>query len=599
MEKLFCRLPLLHQICLPVLLIVIFFAMQIGVAEKTCLAFDVTCVVKDKSNNEPIPEAVVRLIGVEPLVELKLGITDDNGKFVFIDVEAGKFDLSADAQCYKRKEVLDRAISGKETITFKLDAVETGLGSLSGKVEDGVTVDGVNGATVKILPNGPTEQTVEDGSYLFDCVEAGSYRVSADKDGYIEEKKAIEVIEGTPTTLDFILIPAKIVGTVTNSDTLAPIGDVLVEALLDDVMTANKKTKNSGKYALNLNPGTYIIRGSKDGYSTYTSDEIPLGSEGAVTHDFSLAFAGGGISGMVLDSDGDPLIGAEVILADTALIRNFDVTTKTNTQGEYGFNNLELGTYEVSLSEGCYANGGQQSQQVELTSEAPQGTADFNLTEITNQGTLAGRVRDKDTKEPLADATVRITKPISEASTTTTDDNGIFRFDQCLIAGTNYAVRAEKDCYITIEKKLKPAEEGENLLTFNLALEEEDACSTTTITTTTTTTTTTSTTTSTSTTTTTTDGSTTTTLCEPCEGEPASITFSKTCNSFTFAISGESGPRRNNLTYKRDNHGRVIFACGTVTYTNSGNTYCVEIDVEWGKSSSSCIKSIQGFAMKP
>ncbi len=311
----------------------------------------------------------------------------------------------------------------------------------------------------------------------------------------------------------------------------------------------------------------------------------------------------GMVSGVVLDSDGDPVIGAEVTLAPTALIRNPDVT-KTDRKGKYKFKNLALGTYEVSLSEGCYANGGQQSKAVELTSGAPAGIADFSLTELTNQGNLAGVVMDKVTKKPLDVATVRIKKPVSEASETTTNNRGIFRFDRCLTAGTRYIIEAEKDGYNTQKKRITVVE-GENKLNFNLVpVSTTTTTSSSTTTTTTipsaTTTTTSSTTTSTTastTTTTTTSTTTTTTLpitgCGDCVGVEHGIIITKTCNSFTFAISGELGPRTENLSYKRDGKGRIINVCGTVTYTNSGNTYCMEINVSWG---SFCISSINGMA---
>lgn len=291
----------------------------------------------------------------------------------------------------------------------------------------------------------------------------------------------------------------------------------------------------------------------------------------------------GRIQGVVRDSDGDPVIGAEVTLTPTG--RNPDVA-RTNKKGKYGFKNLELGTYDVSLSEDCYANGAQQLQQVELTPEAPVGTADFNLTELTNQGMLAGMVKDRVTKKPLANTTVRIS--IDSVSGETTDNRGIFRFEQCLTSGTRYTVEAEKDGYNTEQKRIT-AGEGENKLLFKLTPVSTTTSSTTTTSAGTTTTTLASTTTTSVTTTTTVP----VTGCGPCAGAVHGITFSKTCNSFTFAISGESGSRTENLFFKKDGRGRIANVCGTVTYASSGNTYCVEINVTWGPF---CISSINGIA---
>ncbi len=618
------RWQLSNLVCLSVLLTVIFSAIQLGAADKTCLAADIKCTVKDIITLNPIQGAILKLTKGD--LEL-FGETDVNGEYTFTELASGDYIIKADAQCYDSKKKTVTLPDTTKT-TFKLNPVADPTGSLSGTVKDGITDDPISGATVKIEPNGPTKQTAGDGSYTFDCVEVGTYDISADKDGYIEKtEKNVEITADPATTLDFVLVPAKIKGTVTDADTLAPIPGVLVKALVGDTVVTSKKTNAEGKYSLNLNPDTYVVRGSKDGYSTYTSGEIVLGSEGTVTHDFTLTFTGGSISGTVLDGSGDFVIGAKVTLANSeALIPDIrvdalsDNTTTTDKNGEYAFNNLELGTYDVSLSEDCY-DPEEQSQQVVLTSEAPQGTANFALTENPGEGTLAGIIKDKDTKEPIEDATVRITKPASAASQTTTDDRGIFRFLQCLTADKNYTVEAEKDCYYSkVTKKVKPAVEGENKLVFNLtsitctsttittiATTSTTTTTTTTSTTSTTTTSTTTTTTSSTTSTTLTPGSTTTTktttttstttttLCEPCAGTPASITFSNTCNSVTFVISGESGPRTENLDYKRDGKGRIINVCGTVTYANSENTYCVEINVTWGFF---CISNVQGFAKR-
>ena len=81
--------------------------------------------------------------------------------------------------------------------------------------------------------------------------------------------------------------------------------------------------------------------------------------------------------------------------------------------------------------------------------------------------------------------------------------------------------------------------------------------------------------------------------CAPCAGSPALIGFSTTCNSVSFAIAGEAGPRIEELLEERDGRGRVTGVCGTVTYEPSGRRYCVEIVMTWGFF---CISSASGVA---
>lgn len=337
------RGQLSNLVSLCVFLTVIFSAIQLGGADKACLAANIKCVVTDKATGDPIQGAILTLTsGNLKLTE----VTDVNGEGTFTGLAPGVYIIKADAQCYDKSKGRKVTLgTGDEERTFNLVAVaEEQKGNLSGNVIDGSTGGIISGATVTI-DKGSSVETDVDGSYAFDCVEIGTHNISADADGFVKKtEKGFDVV--VDSTLGFALFPPSIKGTVTDADTTEPIPDVLVEAFLDDTTkppTATDKTNRGGKYALNLTPGTYKIRGSKFGFSPKVSPPVDLGLETEIVN-LQLTGCEAALKGKVKDDAGKPIDGAKVEIIELAL------KTTTDSKGKYEFSLgcLELGvTYTV------------------------------------------------------------------------------------------------------------------------------------------------------------------------------------------------------------------------------------------------------------
>jgi hypothetical protein len=411
---------------LSILTVSIFSIIQLAIIGNTSLAqcpCTVTVTVKDKVTDLPIPQAVVKV--KDGSTTVAVGITDENGEVVFNDAEAGTYDVIANAQCYKRKKRSGVLVNGDDAFTFRLNLVSTDKqGILSGIVKDAFTGNGISGATVKILPDGPTVQTEVDGSYIFDCIQTRTnpYKVSASADGFIERKKEV-TIEDPPatTTRNFALWPARIKGRVTDADTTDPIPDTLVEALFDGTTSVSDwdETGFNGKYALCLNPGTYRVRGSKFGYSPVTSSDVILGEIETEIVDLELTGCESTLWGKVWIKDTDPkepIAGATVEITDPVVANPI---TTTNNKGRYEFERqcFDQGTtYTVEVRK-----AGFQTKDKTITPEVSDERLNYNLKiDVTSTTTTTSSTTTTTTTTSTVVGPTTTTSSTTITTTTTT-----------------------------------------------------------------------------------------------------------------------------------------------------------------------------------
>ncbi len=79
--------------------------------------------------------------------------------------------------------------------------------TISGAVIDATTEEGISGATVTISETGATATTDEYGFYSVEGVEAGSYTLTAEADGYESAEASADLNDGN-ATVDFSLSPS-------------------------------------------------------------------------------------------------------------------------------------------------------------------------------------------------------------------------------------------------------------------------------------------------------------------------------------------------------------------------------------------------------
>lgn len=136
---------------------------------------------------------------------------------------------------------------------------------------------------------------------------------------------------------------------------------VTVSGQSGDVAIA--KTDQTGRYSVEVEPGTYGVRAEQNGYVTAwykledaTGQHTPLTLEAGQTMstvDFRLK-KGGVITGRILDEYGEPLIGQRVMVIpkdkeQDALTRSFWMPMWTDDRGIYRIYGLSSGSYYVGV----------------------------------------------------------------------------------------------------------------------------------------------------------------------------------------------------------------------------------------------------------
>jgi len=259
-------------------------------------------------------------------------------------------------------------------------------GAISGTVTDSEG-DPIVGLTVEAeneQEDGEWSTTTNsNGEYTLSSLPAGQYIVEAcpgctglyyinqlyNGKTNFEEANAVTVTAGeTMTDIDFELSPSgAITGTVTDSEG-NPVANMTVEAENyddDEEMDMDADTDEEGVYLITgLPPGNYrVCTDSSENELTYENvcyndasrqdaNAVPLvGTNTASGIDFVVS-AGGGISGTVTDSGGEPIEGLRVEAIDYTT-DDYASGDETDANGVYTLLGLSSGSYKVRACASC------------------------------------------------------------------------------------------------------------------------------------------------------------------------------------------------------------------------------------------------------
>ncbi len=201
------------------------------------------------------------------------------------------------------------------------------------------------------------------------------------------------------------------------------------------------KTDRSGRYAMDVEPGRYIIRAEKGGYVTseYRVEEAsfeptPMMVEAgkSVTVDLQLP-RGGVITGRIVDEDGEPVVGATVQVErrqeepsrGAPWVFGLRGPATTDDRGIYRIYGLASGRYYVSArvreaqavrissgtsllmpQEGAVTyypgvSSRERAVEVEVVEGAETTGIDFKIVPEKERGIVCGVVRKRETGEPV------------------------------------------------------------------------------------------------------------------------------------------------------------------------------------------------------
>ena len=383
------------------------------------------------SDGLPVVDAAVAVedegAGANPMLMMFGGggaKTDGDGTFLLDGLETGRQTIVAVKDSQRASRVLE-----VKTGTNRLDVRFTTGASVAGRVVD---PDGLPAADVHLTLQGTEDFTLRftttsrtDGTFLFDDVATGSYRLVGEASGM-----------ATSHRTDPVTVAAQPVSGV---ELRMQRGQVLTGQLLgvdfDDVSSAQVmamsqvgflagKVDFEGGYRVEgLGPGRWTVRGSlADGRQASETVEIEEGlPETVLDLDFD---AGERLVGEVVSESG-PAQGVRVSAVGLDVdARGFE---QTDTAGRFEFQGLEPGRYRITAYES------RQGLSAEQEADVPGPEVRLELVSIA----LEGRVRDAWDGSQVSGAQIRAEIESNEAPEAfsfifrgrniTTDDDGLFR----------------------------------------------------------------------------------------------------------------------------------------------------------------------------
>lgn len=332
-------------------------------------------------------------------------ITDATGAFVF-SLAPAKYTVKAEVTGRATQTApVDLAAGSSTTIKFTIPSTPPPT-MLRGTILDPDTLP-ISGATVTLmLPDDSIATTIDsgpnplttgaDGVYAFN-VAAGTYKVKAEAASFDAQTNDVTVPADQTTTFDVTLqrtiIPGSLSGHVTDRSTSAAIAGASVRVrAVDGVLDQTVQTDSAGVYTLSpLNPGTYTVDVSAEGYDPYTTASAITITQGpdATVMDVSLQPTivppkPVTLIVNVLDARGStqvPLVGATVSVQDTGT--RLPVPTmdggpnpvSTGTSGSATFH-MAAGTYLVAIQAPGLRD---QTRTVTLTAGGSASTQKFTF----------------------------------------------------------------------------------------------------------------------------------------------------------------------------------------------------------------------------
>ncbi len=318
------------------------------------------------------------------------------------------------------------------------------LGSVSGTVKnsDGNPLENVD---ISLSVEGYTTKTASDGTYGFTNVPVGDYTVTAaapaDMEPVGENTLTVTVEEDKTAAADFtfkaIIHYGSVSGTVKDSDG-TPLENVEISLSAEGYTT---KTASDGTYGFTGVPvGDYTVTAAAPadmepvGENTLTVT-VEEDKTAAADFTFKATVHYGSVSGTVKDSDGTPLENVEVSLSAEGY------TTKTASDGTYGFTGVPVGDYTVTAAAPADMEPVGENTLTVTVEEDKTAAADFTFKATVHYGSVSGTVKDSD-GIPFENVEISLS---AEGYTTKTASDGTYGFDNVPVGEYTVTAAAPAD----------------------------------------------------------------------------------------------------------------------------------------------------------
>jgi large repetitive protein len=406
-------------------------------------------VVEDNANTpNPIGSAIIVLTGTMGAgngTEYR-DTTDANGAYRITVTDNGTYDIAVTKAGYTPSSQNDPSVRiTNTTTTVVVDLVlipRPAATTISGTITDSASDANLGGVKLLLQQsafNGwrtvDSTASANNGSYAFDSITSGTYRIQASLTGYVTKNTSVTVeTQAQTVTIKLVAVEtAGISGTITDSLSNANLNGALLilqQMATSGWRTVDSTTSASGAYAFeNVTAGTYRIQASLIGYITKTTANITIrGTQDETMGIKLIAVQTGKITGKVTGDSlkGTAIAGATVILeriATSGAATSVDTVT-TDANGVYLFATVETGlNYDISASKPGY----NEATVRHRGQTAGTDTVNIVLEKIPT-GSLYVKVMKQADSGTIAGASVTIAVTGGSSRTESTGQNGMLAF---------------------------------------------------------------------------------------------------------------------------------------------------------------------------
>jgi hypothetical protein len=229
-------------------------------------------------NRASLEGASVRFNPKSPSVQTRgTGTTDGSGRYEVRGLQDGEYEVTVFDSARMSAHTETRQVTSSATID-----VDIVTASLRGRVTDADTGSGIAGARVQFEPKSSgsavvitrrVAETDASGSFLVENIVPGSYAARAEKEGYGQELRDLEVSDAGADGIDFAIakndgLRVRVVDARTGSALGAQVrvSDALGRAAYEGSIAASAEGTK-----ISLAPGTYRVSIFADGYAPVTS----------------------------------------------------------------------------------------------------------------------------------------------------------------------------------------------------------------------------------------------------------------------------------------------------------------------------------------
>lgn len=398
-------------------------------------------------NNKENPEGITITVEKNGQFIGNASLTS-SGSVIFKELVCGDgYTVSATATGYSSSSASNITINKNAETTVVLDDLSYSYGAVSGKIED-ANGNGLQGALI-LLSSGTNSYTISteaDGAFKKDDVATGTYNASVSLQGYVPLTigEQVNVSSASDTRLGTTML-IKANGTIEGSVAFSGKSDAsgISVTLTDDAgkIIGSLVTTSTGIFAFsNVPAGNYVLAATASGYSVSSKDvTVADGGVYNIVLD-SLLAEYGSITGTVLDSSDNPIVGAIVLVTAE---NGTSETTATDSTGSFSMR-VKKGTYSVTISKTGYVS--HFFNEVVISPETTYPLGNINLT-IGTAGVSGRVILTGETNHSGAVVSLISTANTSKLYSTVTDDNGLYSFIG--IDADEYVLKIQKTDFIT------------------------------------------------------------------------------------------------------------------------------------------------------